>query len=151
MQFTWKIFPLVLRVGLGVIFFWSGLEKVWHLSAFYQDAQNYHVLSPLLTQIYSASLPWFEILAGGLLLLGLFSRFATLLMSLLLASFIIAVSLVLMKGGHADCGCFLGGAESSPITAGLLFRDIALMMGVAYLCWANPKSYSLDAWFQTES
>ena len=136
-----------LRLLLAWIFIQSGWDKLQHLEAFYTAAQNYKILTPTLTYFYSVVLPWFEIMAGLYLLVGLFIRFSAALCGLLTLSFLIALGIVLTRGDAIDCGCFVGG-KSEPITWGLFIRDCFLLLGSAYL-WQFPQNpYSLDTWLQ---
>lgn len=141
----------LLRVGLGGIFLSSGWEKLTHLALFYQTAQGYKILTPELTQIYAGWLPWLEILAGAMLLLGVFRRFSVGLIALLLLSFLIALAWVLLRGDTVDCGCFLGGSQASPVTWELWLRDLFLLMASAYLWWVKSFPWSLDQIFQTKT
>jgi uncharacterized membrane protein YphA (DoxX/SURF4 family) len=137
-------FPLGLRLVLGIIFLWSGWEKLGHMDLFYKAASDYHILSPQLTSIYSAALPWLEVLCGLYLVVGLFKRFTLVLTTGLMLSFIIAIAMVLMRGQSIDCGCFLGGTQPSPITPALLWRDLILFAAAAYLYFIPTTAYSLD-------
>lgn len=134
-----------LRVLLGGVFLSSGWQKLDNLQLFYQTAQGYKILTPELTQLYAGWLPWLEILAGALLLLGLFRRFAAGLLGALLLSFLIALGWVLFRGETVHCGCFLGGSQASPVTWELWFRDLFLLIAAGYLVWVKSIPWSLDA------
>lgn len=139
---------VLIRLGLGGIFLSSGLQKLAHLDLFYQTAQGYHFLTPNLTQLYAGWLPWLEILAGSLLLLGLFRRFSAILTSLLLLSFLVAIGWVLFRGDTVDCGCFLGGSQASPVTWELWIRDLFLLFAAAFLVWTKFFPWGLDGFLQ---
>lgn len=139
-----QVAHLLIRLSTGWVFVQSGWEKLHHLPEFYQAAQNYHILPPTLTHFYAVCVPWLEVLGGGYLLLGLFIPFAAALNGLLLLSFIIAISMVLIRGEAIDCGCFVGG-RAEPVTPALLFRDINLLLGCIYLYWMRSSaSYAVD-------
>lgn len=53
-------------------------------------------------------LPWFELVVGAALLLGLWGRQAALLATGLYAVFTIALASVLLRGMSVTCGCFGG-------------------------------------------
>ena len=55
-------------------------------------------------------LPWWEIGAGTLLLLGWWTRAAALLAAALFSAFGVAVTVALIRGLDIDCGCFGTGA-----------------------------------------
>lgn len=143
-----SILSLVLRLGLGGIFVASGVAKLAHLEQFYLTAQGYKMLTPELIQLYAGWLPWLEILAGASLILGLFTRFGAMLASLLLGSFLIALGWVLLRGEAIECGCFLGGGPSKPVTWELWGRDLMMLAGSLSLLKLRPDSWRLDALLQ---
>jgi uncharacterized membrane protein YphA (DoxX/SURF4 family) len=135
---------------LGGLFLWSGWEKLNHLDAFYQAAQQYKVLPELLTHFYAAALPWLEILGGVYLILGLFTRAAAWATGAMTLSFMIAITLVLLRGEAVDCGCFVGG-KSEPVTWALWARDLALLLGSLYLGWIpGTAPWSVDAYLESD-
>lgn len=142
---------VLIRLVLGGIFLSSGSQKLVHLDLFYQTAQGYHFLTPALTQLYAGWLPWLEILAGTLLLIGLFRRFSVILTGLLLLSFLIAIGWVLFRGETVDCGCFLGGSQASPVTWELWIRDLFLLAAATFLVWVKPFPWSLDGLLQQKN
>lgn len=145
------ILSLVLRLGLGGIFIASGAAKLAHLEQFYLTAQGYKILTPELIQLYAGWLPWLEILAGTCLIAGLFSRAGAILTSLLLGSFLVALGWVLLRGDAIDCGCFLGGGPSKPVTWELWFRDLAMLAGSLALLKLKPDPWRLDALLQNRA
>lgn len=140
---------IVLRLILGAVFLVSGCMKLGHLEQFYEMAQAYKILSPGMTQLYAAWLPWLEILAGAGLILGLFIRFSAALTALLLLSFLIALGQALLRGEAIDCGCFLGGAKPEPVSWNLWFRDVLMFLGAGLLLVVKDHPWSLDALMQT--
>ncbi len=141
-----KWFSLLCRVVLAVIFLWSGIEKITHLELFYEAASNYQILPPVLTRFYSAMLPWLEVLCGFYLLIGLFTRQIAVLTSLLILSFIIALSSALMSGESFDCGCFLGGTEPTPVSPAMLVRNVFLLAAAIFLVFQPGNRWRLDTW-----
>lgn len=146
LQSTWHPYlqPL-LRIVLGFIFLQSGYAKLQHLPEFYEAARNYHVLPPAVSHFYAVMVPWLEIMAGIYLFFGLFTRFAALISSGLLVSFIIAIAVVLSRGEAINCGCFVGGKES-PVDMALLIRDVLLLAASSYLLFTKPCPYSMDGY-----
>ncbi len=140
-----SILHCICRFLLGGLFFWSGLQKLGSLEAFYALAANYNVLPAQVNQFYAAALPWLEVMTGAYLLLGLFWRFTTSLACLLLLSFIIAIGIVLFRGDAIACGCFLGGGGGEQVVSwGLLGRDVLLLISAVYLFLVPPPLLALD-------
>ena len=138
------------RLYIGGMFIWSGVEKLQNLDAFYQMAHNYKVLPPFLTQLYASVLPYFEIGAGGYLLLGLFTRWAAWCINAQLISFLIAISMVLIRGDSVDCGCFFGG-EVETVSPELLYRDLALIAVTTFIAATPFSKWSVDAFLNRGS
>lgn len=136
---------LLLRLWLGWVFVESGWAKTQNLAAFYNAAHAYKLLPPMLTQLYATMLPWVEILAGGLLLLGFLTRWMSGTIGLMLVSFIVAIGWALYMGDEIDCGCFVGGVVE-PVTWGLMGRDVLMLIASVYLVYRPTTFLSLDGW-----
>lgn len=141
---------LLLRLWLGIVFIQSGVEKLDHMPQFLQIVQAYNVLPDFLARAYAQALPWLEILAGGYLVIGLFTRYAAATIGLMLVSFIIALVTVLIRGESIDCGCFVGG-EVEPVSWGLVIRDIVMLAGCVPLILIKTPRWSVDGWLNKES
>ena len=139
-----SITQLALRAIIGGVFLQSGWAKLEVMPQFIKSVQNYELLPADLAYFYANALPWAEILAGVYLLLGLFIPFAALLTGSMLLSFLIAIGMVLLRGDAIDCGCFIGGKQE-PVTWGLFFRDLLMLLGCVYLFKAKNPKFSLDS------
>jgi putative oxidoreductase len=80
-------------------------------------------------------LPGIELLAGAMLVTNRWPRSAALLLSILLAVFIGALSQALLRGINLTCGCF-GGAEVA--TWGTVARD-GVILGCTLAIAATAK------------
>lgn len=139
-----SIVHTLLRCVLGGLFFWSGISKYQQLDVFYQAAQNYKVLSPVLTHLYSVFIPWLEIGAGLYLLIGLFTRWSAWACNAMIISFLIAITIVLIRGDAVDCGCFFGG-EIETVSWGLFARDFGMLLAGLYVSLTPYSKWSVDA------
>jgi uncharacterized membrane protein YphA (DoxX/SURF4 family) len=116
---------LVLRVALGAVFVyaaWLKLREPWALFAIGID--SYQVLPLWAVESVARALPWFELLLGALLIVGVWRRASTAITSLLLAMFFTLMIRAMVKGLDIDCGCFGPGERLSWVT---LLRDGALL------------------------
>ena len=95
-----KSATLFLRVPLGLFFLLAGLAKAGDPLGFVELVRSFSILPESLATIYGYLIPYLEIVVGAAVILGLFTRWAALLMSLMLLSFIIAV------GVNPDAGPF---------------------------------------------
>lgn len=113
---------LVARAVVGGVYVVYGFDKVREPAAFLKAIHGYDLLPaspPQLLNLTTIVLPWFEILCGGLLLLGAWRRTAATLLCGLTAFFTVVVTLrasalataggLSLCGVRFDCGC--GGGE----------------------------------------
>jgi uncharacterized membrane protein YphA (DoxX/SURF4 family) len=114
-----QVRTVLVRWILGALFIGMGLNKALHPVDFLKLVRQYGIVQdPYLLNVIAATLPWFEVFCGALLLFGVAVRGAALLLVLMLVPF---TSLVLR---HAltnpafhglpfcsikfDCGCGAG-------------------------------------------
>ena len=97
---------VVLRLLLGGYFVYASLDKIADPGAFARIVYQWQVLGPVPSNLLAVTLPWVEILAGGLLVLGIWRKEASLAIAMLLAVFLIAAGAVLARGIDVEnCGC----------------------------------------------
>ena len=123
---------LVFRVILGGLFIYAGVVKVVDPLGFAQDIRNYRLIGQALSFAAAVVLPWLEILAGAFLIVGLWKRGATLVITGLLVFFIVLTLITMARGLDVDCGCF--GSLSRKSGWGVIFEDLGmLVLGLALL------------------
>ncbi len=133
---------LVLRLLLGGFFVYASLDKIWSPAAFARVVYQWQASGPLLSNLVAVTLPWVELLAGTLLVLGVWKRESALVIALLLCVFLVAAGSVLARGIDVEnCGC-TSLAKSEATTSGwpppwargvgwfLVTRDL-VMLGAA--------------------
>lgn len=140
---------LVLRLLLGGFFVFASLDKIASPAAFARVVYQWQVTGPVLSNVVAATLPWIELLAGTLLILGVWKRESALVIALLLVVFLGAAGSVLARGIDVEnCGCTsLASTEATTSswppswTRGvgwfLVTRNL-LMLGAALLVAAPP-------------
>jgi uncharacterized membrane protein YphA (DoxX/SURF4 family) len=139
---------LLLRLVLGGFFVFASLDKIAHPAAFARIVYQWQVAGPVPSNLVAVTLPWVEILAGGLLILGLWRRESALVIALLLAVFLAAAGSVLARGIDVEnCGCTSlaksepAGSWPPPWTKGVgwfLMTRNTLMLAVALSLAAAP-------------
>jgi len=133
---------LAFRLVLGGVFIWSGTLKVLHPLEFAQNVAAYKLFPQWMCFLAGMALPWVELAAGLLLVLGLFRRAAALVAAGLLAGFIILVAVTMLRGLDLSCGCF--GSFSGKVGWALLVQDIVLLaLAVSVFLSSDPR-LSLD-------
>jgi putative oxidoreductase len=86
--------PLLARLVTGILFFTSGWGKIHNLQKFVSDFAGWGIPVP---QVMAPFVGWSEFIFGGLLIIGLFSRVASLAM---LINMGVAIYTVKMKDAH---------------------------------------------------
>jgi putative oxidoreductase len=94
------------QIALGLFFIVAALPKVADPPSFAHMIYNYRLLPGGLVNLSALVLPWFELLCGVALVLGIWSRTSAALVGLLLAVFVAAIAVNLARGNAIDCGCF---------------------------------------------
>lgn len=115
----------VFRLIVGGTFVYAGVLKVVDPLAFAADILNFRIVGPEVAVLTALFLPWIEIVCGAFLVLGWLRRASSLLISLMLAGFVVLVIVTIARGLDVDCGCF--GALSGKADWGLLVQDLVLM------------------------
>lgn len=116
---------LAARVYLGFVFIVACWHKILAPGTFALDVATYQFLPLWAINFFALVLPWVELLAGILLVIGVRVRAAALLVVLMMASFIVALVWALHLGLDMACGCFASQAatEDDPISWKTLARD----------------------------
>jgi uncharacterized membrane protein YphA (DoxX/SURF4 family) len=137
------------RVVLGVVFVYAGSTKVGDLAASGRAVVAYRILPYDLATFLGAVLPFLEITLGALLILGLATRLAAVVVGLLLVMFLIGIISAWIRGLQIDCGCFGRGGDLAagqrPQYLSETIRDIALLAVAGFLALYPRSRYSLDA------
>jgi uncharacterized membrane protein YphA (DoxX/SURF4 family) len=123
----YRILEPAARIVLGLVFLLYGLDKVFQPDEFARAIANYRLLPHELVNLLAVVLPWVECLCGLMLLSGQWVRSAALVAAFLLAVFVIAVSITLVRGLDINCGCFDSG-EGRKVGLKLLAEDLLLLV-----------------------
>ena len=156
------LLSLPLRLFLGGLFVFAAAMKlyvttesvadpVWN---FAESVRAYRLIpmpqgEPVIV-VLAHVIPWSELLAGLMLLLGVWTRPAALLVLVQLAVFAGANAWVVLKGIPASCSCFgdLGWPCGSSVTWCQVLRNLVLMVPAAVLLWRGSGLAALvaDGW-----
>ncbi len=125
---------LLCRLLLGGVFVWASLDKIAHPGRFAAIIQGYGILPGWALNLFALTLPWLELVAGALLVLGLWRRPAALWLTALLLVFVVAIGYNVFQGIALDCGCFSTAGNNPESGLWLLGRDLLLLLpGLAVL------------------
>jgi uncharacterized membrane protein YphA (DoxX/SURF4 family) len=98
---------LVLRVCLGCWFVYSGGFKIFAsgLDRFVFDISNYKLVGAPLDAVAAYTVPWFEVVAGLCLMLGVFRKGAILTLAGLVCVFAFCIGWAWFHQLDISCGC----------------------------------------------
>jgi uncharacterized membrane protein YphA (DoxX/SURF4 family) len=149
---THPITGLVARIVLGCVFIYASLDKIRHPELFAEAVYNYQLSPEVAVNLVALWLPWLELLSGGLLVLGVWVRGSSLILSGLMLIFLAALGINLARGLDVHCGCFTT-QGSDPMTILTLFRDCLFLVLAIFLFWlyqikSVPVKFSLSQIFQ---
>lgn len=137
---------LVLRLIVGATFLYAAYDKVLHPDQFAVAVRTYQILPVSLTNLFALVLAWAELVAGLLLIAGVFTRQAAGAVLMMLFMFIVALSVVMFRGMVIDCGCFSteGGTQVDTL---LIVRNVLLMAACVLIMRFDRGALSLPRLF----
>ncbi|GAB5497056.1 MAG: hypothetical protein Phyf2KO_21360 [Phycisphaerales bacterium] len=100
---------LIGRLGIGQVLIFAGLMKIADPGEVAKSIIAFDVISrdnETLISLASHIIPWTELIAGVLLVMGLFTRAAATVAILLLAGFVMLILHALKLDQPVSCGCF---------------------------------------------
>jgi uncharacterized membrane protein YphA (DoxX/SURF4 family) len=118
------------RLFLGGIFIYAGYTKMENSLQLAAAVEAYQLLPPHLVIWVAKILPWFEIILGAALAIGIATRYTAAVAMGFLAFFIGVMLVTYLRGIEADCGCFGVGERISPFT---LARDALFILPALFL------------------
>jgi uncharacterized membrane protein YphA (DoxX/SURF4 family) len=133
------------QLALGAIFVIAAIPKIADPPSFAHMIYNYRLVPASLINLSALVMPWVELLAGLALILGVWKAAARNVIGILLAIFIIAISINLFRDNAIDCGCF-NVADRGKTHEQRIFdmkvdvaRDLGMLLLVAQLWWAGKR------------
>jgi uncharacterized membrane protein YphA (DoxX/SURF4 family) len=121
---------------------WSLPSVKTHLAWFAIQVDSYQILSPAAANVVAHSLPYFELFLGSWLVSGIWRRFSSLLASLAICGFMIAITSAYLRGLKIDCGCGIGPPEevgpAALLRDGLKFLLPAVLVAIGAF-WIRSK------------
>jgi uncharacterized membrane protein YphA (DoxX/SURF4 family) len=143
-----SVLAMAARLYLGIIFLLACWHKILEPAAFALDIATYQILPLGLVNLQAIVLPWVELAAGLLLLLGFRTRAAALLVAGMMVMFTVAISITVAKGLDMSCGCFASqGAAEDPISWRTIARDGSWLLLAVYVVIFDRRPLGLDRLF----
>ena len=97
---------LAARWVLGLIFIYASFHKILSPADFAKILYGYDLFPAALINLIAIILPFIELLSGLALILGIFPKSTSLIITVMILAFIMALSINLVRGYEFDCGCF---------------------------------------------
>jgi uncharacterized membrane protein YphA (DoxX/SURF4 family) len=142
-----KVIPwitLFLRIAVGGIFVYAAWVKLFQFSdgrlhlipwqLFAMAVDSYQILPQPGVELVAKTLPWAELAIGILLVIGRWMRFASVIITALLAVFFTLLVRAYVKGQEISCGCFGPGETISWKT---LLRDGSILAASVWVMIAS--------------
>ena len=133
------------QIALGAIFIIAALPKIADPPSFAHMIYNYRLVPSPLINISALVMPWVELLAGLALILGVWKAAARTVVAIMLAVFIVAISINLSRDNAIDCGCFNVADRGKTHEQRIfdmkvdVFRDLGMLLLAGQLWWAGKR------------
>ena len=124
---------IVGRLALAAVFLWAAYTKLrdpWMIFAMEIDAMK--IVPGPMVEFIARTMPWFELLLGFLLVIGIQTRYVASAATALLVTFFSMLLFLYLRGFQGDCGCFGPGEQLGPKT---LARDGVLILLSIWVTW----------------
>lgn len=113
---------LFLRVYVGGVFIYASMYKINFPAEFAEIIAAYQLIPYWAVNLMTLIMPWTELVAGVLLVLGIRTKSAAAVIAAMLVVFSLAILITLLRGIPIGCGCFTSVGE--PLSWGTLARDL---------------------------
>jgi uncharacterized membrane protein YphA (DoxX/SURF4 family) len=124
----------LIRLGLGAIFVWAGLAKLFDLEAFAHVISAYELVPESLLVPVAIGLPVLEMIAGLGLIFDVQGSLSITFGLLVMFAFVLWYGI--LKDLDIDCGCFSADELREHGALRIAFyRDLGMMAGALYLFW----------------
>jgi putative oxidoreductase len=139
------VLALAARLYVGIIFVTASWHKLIEPGAFAVDIATYQILPLALVNPMAIVLPWVEMVAGLMLIVGFRTQAAALLVAGMMLMFTVAIAIAVGKGLDMSCGCFASqGAAEDPISWRTIARDAGWLLLSVYVLLLDRRPWGVD-------
>jgi putative oxidoreductase len=141
-----RFVALPVRVYLGGVFLLACYHKLLDPRSFAVDVATYQLLPLASVNSFALVLPWVELLAGVMLVVGLRVRAASLLTTGMMVAFMLALGWALHLGLDMSCGCFASqaAAKGDTISWHTMLRDGSWLVLSVYVLLFDRRPIGLE-------
>ena len=125
-----KYFQIAIRIILGIIFIYASAGKLFRTEDFAKAILRYEFLPIYFVNLMAIVMPWIEFFTGVLLITGIFKKASSLMATISLVVFLIALTSAFARGLDINCGCF--SLEETSSKGDIVYRivqDILMLTG----------------------
>jgi uncharacterized membrane protein YphA (DoxX/SURF4 family) len=125
-----KYFQTTLRIILGIVFIYASAGKLFNAEDFAKAILRYEFLPLYFVNLMAIIMPWVEFFTGVLLIIGIFKKASSIIASISLIVFLIALTSAFARGLDISCGCF--SLEETSSKGDIIYRiieDIFMLAG----------------------
>ncbi|MDX9723496.1 MAG: MauE/DoxX family redox-associated membrane protein [Myxococcota bacterium] len=143
-----SVLALMARWYLAYVFIEACIHKIKEPSLFAVDVATYQILPLSLINLTAITLPWMELGAGIMLVVGFRSRAASLMVSGMMVVFMIALGIALHNELDISCGCFASNTVTNedPISWHTMARDGGWLALALYALFFDRRPLGIDGW-----
>lgn len=134
---------LVLRLALGLTLIVTGALKAGHAADLASAIAGFRLLPQAAIGPLAVALPYIEILVGGYLVLGLFTRLAAIAAAVQFVLYAGAIASAVIRNIPANCGCF-GPHDTATADWPHVAFDMALALVALIIAAGAPGRLALD-------
>lgn len=139
-----RIAVFAVRVLLGLVLLVAGALKVGHFADLAAAIATFRLLPGAIVAPLAIVLPFLELLLGGYLTVGLFTRTAAWVACVQFVIYAGAIASAVIRHLPANCGCF-GPSDSAPPDWPHVAFDAALAALCAFVALRAPGALALDS------
>lgn len=140
---TSPLLAAVFRWILGLIFIYASIHKITDPIAFSEVIYNYRIMPDMLVNFFAIWLPWLELFVGLSLIIGIFIKGGSLIISILSIAFTIVVGTALFRGLDISCGCFYAYDTEKIIEWTYMAQDLCLLIMGLQVLFFDTRRYAL--------
>jgi uncharacterized membrane protein YphA (DoxX/SURF4 family) len=138
----------IASITLGCVFIYSAYHKIDDPPDFAKSVHNYYVVPGIFVNFVAIYMPWFELVGGVALAVGVLRRGGALGFGLLTLVFILVLGFNVYRGHPTICGCFGKFADGIEWTDAMKFEkmvteillDVGLLLLSAQVFYASLRS-----------
>jgi uncharacterized membrane protein YphA (DoxX/SURF4 family) len=143
-QWLKDAFSILARATLAAAFLWACVHKIGDPADFALQTATYQILPLSLINFQAIALPFVELIAGVLLIVGYWTRPAALVTIGMNIMFIAAIAMALKADLQLQCGCFASSGAGEEMSMALIVRDVAFLLVAAVLIFLGPDRFTVD-------